>query len=90
MEQTTLTHAQQRLALETIAGRMNTLHGLLMLLQSNELDDWATGTILDAAQSMAEAVGAMADDAAGGSVVGDVRRWLYGPLFAGATSPGRA
>lgn len=85
-----LTHAQQRMVLETIAGRMDTINRLLMALQVNAFEEHDAGPVLDAAQFMAVSVGAMADDATGGGVCGDMRRWLYGPLFAGYGRQGGA
>lgn len=77
-----LTHAQQRMVLEAIAGRMATVNRLLMALQGNAFDEFDAGPVLDAAQFMAASVGAMADEATGGRVFGDMNDWLYGPLFA--------
>ena len=82
-----LTHAQQNLVLQAIALHAGTLNALLIDLQA-ELK--GGGAVLNAAQFMAEAIGAMADDAVGGSVAGDVRDWFYGPLFYGAAAQGRA
>jgi hypothetical protein len=68
--------------LEVIAGRMDCLNRVLMVLQASRLDEWEKKALVDASQFMAEAVGAMADDAIGGDILGDTRRWFYGPLFA--------
>ena len=71
---------QQAVALQVIAGRMATLNDLLMMAQGY-ITDAETAVLIDAVQSMAEAIGAMADDATGGDVRGDMHRWLYGNLF---------
>ena len=87
IQSSALTPAQQALALEVIAGRMNTLNRLLMALQTNNLDACEEGTLVDAAQFMAQAVGALADDAVGGGVCGDMRYWFYGAAFAREAAP---
>ena len=84
----TLTPAQHRVVLEVIAGRMNSLNRLLLLAQTRG-DNWEAETLLDVAQFMTEAVGAMADDAIGGEIIGDMRRWFYGPVFAQHAEQGR-
>lgn len=71
---------QKDLVLECIASHANTLNQLLMLLQQ-EKDGFASGALIDAAQLLSQTLGAMADDATGGAIIGDMRRWLYGPLF---------
>lgn len=86
---------QQAVVLQVIAGRMETLNDLLIMAQGY-ITDSETSVFIDAAQSMAEAIGAMADDATGGGVRGDMHCWLYGNLFskldatAGASSLGEA
>lgn len=85
---TAMNEAQLRWALECIAGRMATLNELLMLLAQETLP-YAAGVMVNAAQQASEAVGAMADDAVGGVVIGDMRHWLYGTNFAGAGTQGK-
>lgn len=72
---------QKHQVLEAIAGHASTLNKVLMMLQS-ETDEWAVKVLIDAAQRMAQTLGAMADDAIGGDVCGDMHHWLYGPNFA--------
>ncbi|HEY9209256.1 hypothetical protein [Acidovorax sp.] len=71
---------QQATVLEVIAARMSTLNDLLMMAQC-QTDDYEKAVLVDAAQSMAVCVCAMADDATGGGVRGDMKLWLYGPSF---------
>lgn len=71
---------QQTLVLELIAGRMDTLNSLLMMAK-DLTKEWEAATLIDAAQGIAEAIGAMADDAVGGVVRGDMHCWLYGGGF---------
>ena len=75
---TILNSAQQRHVLEVIAERMGTVNRVLMLLQTREHNDFEASILLDAAQFMAETVGAMADGANGG----DMSTWLCGAVFA--------
>ncbi|MFT3815468.1 MAG: hypothetical protein QM740_19170 [Acidovorax sp.] len=76
--------------LEVIACRMGTLNDLLMMLAQKPGMDWEAGVLINTAQYAAEAVGAMADDAVGGVVTGDMHHWLYGPNFADAGKQGSA
>lgn len=85
-----LTREQLKNVLEVIAGRMDTLNSMLMLLQQEAPEGWTVGVLIDAAQEAAATVGAMADDALGGTVSGDMHRWLYGPNFASAGREGGA
>lgn len=80
---------QQALVLEQIAERIWTLNCLLIEAQGVKTDSETT-VLINAAQAIAEAVGAMADDAVGGCVAGGFHSWLYGPLFATAASKGDA
>jgi len=74
---------QLGLILETIAGNTQTLTQMLMLLQNNSIEDeFAQGVCIDAAKNLATAIGAMADDAIGGCVIGDAACWHFGPNFA--------
>ena len=75
-----LTATQLRLVLETIAGRSNTLNNLLMHARS-EGDKYGTAVMIDAAQAIATQIGAMADTAIGGDIIGMAERWNYGPNF---------
>lgn len=72
---------QKHQVLEAIAGHAFTLNKMLMVLQT-ETDEWAAKVLIDAAQCMAQTLGAMADDAIGGQIAGDMHHWLYGPNFA--------
>ena len=83
-----LTPAQFCCVLETIAGRMATLHDLLQLAMQETHIPAAAYFMLAAAEFMAEAVGAMADDAVGGMVLGRADRWRYGPRFAAKAEGG--
>ncbi len=76
-----LTPAQYRYVLETLAGRLGALHGLLVLaMQETEVPADAY-SLLAAAEFMAGAAGAMADGATGFTVLGSSDRWHYGPGF---------
>lgn len=73
---------QFELILETIAGKARTAQQLLMLLQSSEMGEQYTQDVcLDAITDMVTAIGAMADQATGGGVIGDANCWFYGPNF---------
>lgn len=72
---------QKHQVLQAIAGHASTLNKMLMMLQT-ETDEWAAKVLIDAAQCMAEQLGAMADDAIGGEIASDMRHWFYGPNFA--------
>lgn len=85
-----LTPEQYRLVLEVITGRMGTLHELLMLAMQETHIPAAAYSMLAAAEFMAETVGAMADDAVGGEVLGRADRWRYGPGFAAKAKGGEA
>ena len=37
--------------------------------------------LIDVAETLATAIGALADDAIGGAVFGDSARWWHGPFF---------
>ncbi|MFT4265713.1 MAG: hypothetical protein QM586_00595 [Xenophilus sp.] len=67
---------------ETIAGRAETLHQLIMLSNSTCHDDFVRGVCADAADALVLAIGAMADGAIGGGIIGGANRWFYGPSFA--------
>ncbi|OUM01638.1 hypothetical protein [Variovorax sp. JS1663] len=82
-EASTLTTAQAKTVLETIAGYSDTLCKLLMLAQTQE-DEWVAGIAVDAALIIATSIGALSDTAAGGSrgtVIGGHDRWNFGPNF---------
>lgn len=72
--------AQKDTVLEAIAIRSSTLIKLLMMIQTEE-NKCEAGVLVETAQQLAETIGAMADDATGGGIYGDVRQWFYGPLF---------
>lgn len=76
-----LTERQKDWVLLVIAQRSLTLSRLLMLLEDGRQSEFEGGTLLAAAQFMADAVGAMADDASGGEAFGSMTDWLYGPTF---------
>ncbi|WP_326538479.1 hypothetical protein [Pseudorhodoferax sp.] len=80
---------QYRIILETIAGRAATLNNVLMFLQSN-MDAWQGSVLTDAAQAIVEGIGAMADGAIGGEVLGSAEDWHYGPNFTRAGKAGAA
>ncbi|MGB3069786.1 MAG: hypothetical protein WBC18_14625 [Ottowia sp.] len=75
-----LTQAQYKTVLQMIAARCDTLNHLLMQAQSAD-EGFDSDLAVDAAQAIAEQVGAMADVASGCNVVGDADRWNYGPNF---------
>lgn len=72
---------QKHQVLQAIAGHASTLNKMLMMLQT-ETDEWAAKVLIDAAQCITQTLGAMADDALGGEIVGDAHHWFYGPNFA--------
>lgn len=78
-----LTVVQLEHVLETVAGRTRTLQQVLMMLQGTSIEDeYHRSVCIDAAEAMATAIGAMADEATGGGVIGDADSWQYGPNFA--------
>lgn len=80
---------QYRRALETIAAQASALHQLLILTTTEE-DEWRRAVFIDAADSLAVLIGAMADGASGDQVVGNAECWFYGPAFAADTNGGAA
>lgn len=82
VEDGALTPTQYVAVLETIAGRSDTLHRLLMLVQQGEELGHEASVLIDAAESLCASIGAMADSASGAGVIGDHDRWNYGPNFA--------
>lgn len=79
-EKPNYTPEQYRDILETIAGRMSTLHHLIMQVQGHH-EEYIKDICLDAAQVIAVDVGALADSAVGGSIIGGPEYWHYGPNF---------
>lgn len=82
-----LNAGQYAMVCADIALRADTLCRLLSLIEQNRgSDDWEHQTHIEAALSIAERIGAMADSARGplGPVVGDIDHWLYGPGFESA------
>lgn len=71
---------QFRMVLATIASRADTLLQALILLEDldQKQDQWTYGVMFQSAQVLARSIGAMADPAVGGIVVGDADRWNYG------------
>jgi hypothetical protein len=76
-----LSRAQLAAVLETVAGRMHTLWEVLSWLQCNQSDAAESALLIDVAETLATAIGALADDAIGGAVFGDSARWWHGPFF---------
>lgn len=77
------TQEQLTTVLETIAGHASTLGRTLMQLQQCPENKGDLLTVLvDAAQLYADLIGSIADDAAGGVIIGDFNRWFHGPNFA--------
>lgn len=76
------TREQLSMALEVIAGRTATLNRLLMMVQGGTPVSHECSVILDAAQAMAETIGAMADTASGAGIVGSHDAWNFGTEFA--------
>lgn len=75
---------QLALILETIAGKARTLQQMLMLLQGATIEDeYAQSVCIDAATDLATAIGAIADEAIGGCVIGNAACWHFGPNFDG-------
>jgi len=72
--------------LETVAGRTQTLRQILMILQTetNPVDQWENLVFINAAEIAAASIGAIADAAVGGTVIGDADHWNHGPNFARA------
>ncbi len=78
---TDLNGEQLSAVLEVIAGRTNTLHQLTMLSNDPCQDDFVRDVCGDAAEALATTIGAMADGAIGGDIIGDANHWFYGPTF---------
>lgn len=78
------THAQQRRVLEFVAQQAGTVNELLMQMQTDSKISYESQVLLGAAQAITQYIGAVADDALGGDIVGDFERWTYGPNFADA------
>lgn len=76
-----LSTAQYKTVLEQIAEQANTLRQLLVL-GNQDPGAWTAGVIISSARDLAVTIGAMADKAAGSSIIGDVDDWFYGPNFA--------
>lgn len=73
------TPEQLRTILEFVAGAAHTQSNILMMARTTE--QWECSNLIDAAQAMARQIGAAADLAIGGEVLGSMSRWNYGPLF---------
>jgi hypothetical protein len=78
------THAQQRRVLEFVAQQAGTVNELLMQMQADSKISYESQVLLGGAQALTQYIGAAADDALGGDIVGDFERWTYGPNFANA------
>lgn len=78
------THAQQRRVLEFVAQQAGTVNELLMQMQADSKISYDSQVLLGGAQAITQYIGAAADDALGGDIVGDFERWTYGPNFAEA------
>ena len=72
---------QMQLALTVIAEHAVTLNDVLMSLQEQFGKHQDLCAHLGAVKCMVEVIGGIADDATGGDVAGDMRHWVYGPLF---------
>ena len=73
---------QLQLALTVVAEHATTLTGVLMSLQEQFGKHQDLCAHLGAVKCMVDVIGGIADDAMGGDVAGDMRYWIYGPLFA--------
>ncbi|MFA9287751.1 hypothetical protein ACCQ08_23425 [Comamonas sp. SY3] len=78
------THAQLRRILEFVAQQAGTVNELLMQMQTDSQIRYESQVLLGGAQAVTQYIGAAADDALGGYVVGGFERWTYGPNFADA------
>lgn len=83
LAQPPFTGDEYRLILEQVAGNMGTLTNTLRLAMRRD-DDWSEGIAMSAALCIAEKVGAMADMAIGGAVIGTAEEWLFGFKKGGA------
>ena len=72
---------QMQLALTVIAEHAITLNDVLMSLQEQFGKHQDLCAHLGTVKCMVEVIGGIADDATGGDVAGDMRHWVYGPLF---------
>lgn len=63
-----------------IASTSSSLNHLLMAAQTGD-GEVLPPAVVDAAQALVVMIGAMADSATGGEIVGDYDRWFYGPNF---------
>ena len=75
------TVGQMQLALTVIAEHAITLNDVRMSLQEQFGKHQDLCAHLGAVKCMVEVIGGIADDATGGDVAGDMRHWVYGPLF---------
>ncbi len=78
------THAQLRRILEFVAQQAGTVNELLMQMQADSKIGYDSQVLLGGAQAITQYIGAAADDALGGDIIGDFERWTYGPNFADA------
>ncbi len=76
------THAQLRRVLEFVAQQAGNVNEMLMLMQADSKISYDSQVLLGGAQAITQYIGAAADDALGGDIVGDFERWTYGPNFA--------
>ena len=74
---------QLQMLMQSIAGHMSALNGLLMVAQTLE-DEWGRSQLVNAAQSLAQSVGGLADEAADCQILGNACRWHCGMDFAAA------
>lgn len=74
------TPAQLRMVLEFVAGTTATMNRLLMMAQTCD-EQWECARLVDAAQSLAQHIGGVADDAVGGSIIGNHKQWCFGLGF---------
>lgn len=84
------TRAQLIEVLEHLAGRASTLSRLLMCVQSQATLEWEVTVMVDAAQTMANDIGATADRMSGSMICGDIDHWTFGPNFAALGKAGAA
>ncbi|MGQ8876607.1 hypothetical protein ACUTR7_03795 [Delftia sp. NA_296.1] len=80
-ERSQLTRGQLLIVLGQVASTSSSLNHLLMAAQTGD-GEILLPAVIDAAQALVVMIGAMADNATGGEIVGGHERWFYGPNFA--------
>lgn len=81
---------QLRAVLQNIAGKADVLSKLLTRVEIGTAEEDDEVAMMAAANLIATTIGALADDACGGSCIGDLEVWEYGRHFADLGKAGAA